>query len=158
MIEFLAFRLLYDFLSAKNDLNVPSKSNKKKKFLLLAHLEGHSGKEKDPEPDLNTDPLVRGTDSRIRIRTKMSRIRKTAWSPTIIEKKKFSTLQKIKLNILVSDGGRRAGMAEGCRGSEFRLHVQAAHHRCVRIVRRLTKSSLFFYYKFQTLRNSGENA
>jgi hypothetical protein len=50
--------------------------------------------------------------------------------PTIIYKIVLN-FKKNNLNILVSDGGRRAGMAEGCRGSEFRLHVQAAHHRYV---------------------------
>jgi hypothetical protein len=35
-------------------------------------------KEQDPEPDPNPDPLCKGTDPRIRIRTKMSRIRNTA--------------------------------------------------------------------------------
>jgi hypothetical protein len=145
---------LFAFLSVKNDINVPSESSKHKNNFCW-HPEGHCGKEQDPEPDLNTDPLVRGTDSRIRIRTKISRIWNTASSPTIIYKKKFSTLQKIKLNILVSDGGRRAGMAEGCRGSEFRLHVQAAYHRYVRIVR-LKKSSLFVHRKFQKSGTSSE--
>jgi hypothetical protein len=36
-------------------------------------LEGHRQKEQDPDPD----PIVKGTDPRIRIRTKMSRIRNT---------------------------------------------------------------------------------
>jgi len=31
--------------------------------------------ESDPDPDLNPDPLVRGTDPRTQIRTKISRIR-----------------------------------------------------------------------------------
>ncbi len=59
-------RLLFDFLSMKNYVNVPSKRNKR--------FEGHWRKEKDPNPD----PLVKGTDPRIRIPTKMSRIRNTA--------------------------------------------------------------------------------
>ncbi len=46
----------YDFLSLKNHVNVPSKSNKR--------LEGHWRKEQDP------DPLVRVTDPRIRMRPK----------------------------------------------------------------------------------------
>jgi hypothetical protein len=53
--------LFFDFLSLKNDVNVPSKSNKQKNFY--------------PEP--NPDPLVRGMDPRIRIHTKMSWIRNT---------------------------------------------------------------------------------
>ncbi len=47
-------------------------------------------------------------------------------------------------------------MAEGCRGSEFRLHVQAAHHRYSTV--RLKSRLCFFDCKFQTLVNSGENA
>ncbi len=63
--------LLYDILSLKNYVNVPSKSNKQKKIFLLS--EGRWRKYQDPDPD----PLVRGTNQRILIRTKMSRIRNT---------------------------------------------------------------------------------
>ncbi len=53
--------LLYDFLSLKNDVNVPSKSNKS--------WRSHWRKKQDPDPDLdpypNPDPLVRGKDPRI---------------------------------------------------------------------------------------------
>ncbi len=73
--------LLYDILSLKNYVNVASKSNKQKnieqKMILSCHLEGHWQKYQDRHPD----SLGRGTD-RIRIRTKMSRIRNTAWRPT----------------------------------------------------------------------------
>ncbi len=74
----------YDFLSLKNDVNVPSKRNRHKKFdkLFFCLLEGQWRKEQDPEPE--PDPLVKGPDLRIRIRirirTKMSRIRNTALS------------------------------------------------------------------------------
>ena len=44
-----------------------------KKINFCWHLEDHWRKEQDPEPD----PLVKSTDPRIRIRTKMSRIRNT---------------------------------------------------------------------------------
>jgi hypothetical protein len=53
------FVTLFDFLSLKNDVNVPSKSNKQKKLC--------------PNPD----PFVRGMDPRIRIQPKMSWIRNT---------------------------------------------------------------------------------
>ncbi len=57
--------LLYDFLSLKNDINVPA----------LLGL-----------PDQHSDPLVRGTDprscNRIQIRTKMSQICNTAKEKT----------------------------------------------------------------------------
>ncbi len=74
--------LLYDFLSLKNYVNVALKStvitNKPKKFRIFfcCLLEGYWRKQQDPEPDPN--PIVRGTDPRIRIRTKMSRTRNTA--------------------------------------------------------------------------------
>jgi hypothetical protein len=54
--------LLYDFTSLKNDVNVPSKSNKQKIW--------NSSRRKKQDPD----PVVRGRNPRIRIRTKMSRI------------------------------------------------------------------------------------
>ncbi len=56
--------LLYDFLSQKNYINVPSRSKKPKKYTKLFfcwRLEGHWQKEQDPEPD----PLLRGMDPRI---------------------------------------------------------------------------------------------
>jgi hypothetical protein len=52
--------LILDFLSFKNDVNIPSKSKKQKNF-----------------PNSDQDPLVRGMDPRIRIHTKMSWIRNT---------------------------------------------------------------------------------
>ncbi len=61
---------LYDFLSLKNDVNVASKSKKKKnlkKIIFCCRLEGHWLKKQDPEPvpDRNPDPLVGGTEPRI---------------------------------------------------------------------------------------------
>ncbi len=70
------FVTIFDFLSLKNDLNVPSISNEQKnvlkKLVFCWHLEGQWRKQQDP------DPLVRGMDPRIRIHTKMSWIRNTA--------------------------------------------------------------------------------
>ncbi len=65
----------------KNDVNVrvPSKSNKPKnlkKKIVSWHLEGRWRKEQDLEPE--PDSLVSSRDPRIRIYSKMSRIRKTA--------------------------------------------------------------------------------
>ncbi len=58
------------FYLRKNYVNVASKSNKEKNLeYFFCHLEGHWQKQQDP--------LVRGTDPRIRICTKMSRIRNT---------------------------------------------------------------------------------
>jgi hypothetical protein len=56
-----------------------SKSNKQKKLFFCWRLEGQRQKQQDPEPDpkQDPDPLVRGTDLRIRIRTKMTRIHNT---------------------------------------------------------------------------------
>jgi hypothetical protein len=53
---------------------VPSKSNKqkswKKHLFFVGILSASAGERQDPEPD----PQVSGTDPRIRIRTKMSRL------------------------------------------------------------------------------------
>jgi hypothetical protein len=57
----------------ENDVNVPSKSKKQKKIRKIKFL--LQSPESDLEPD--SDPLVRGTDPQIRIRTKMSRNRNT---------------------------------------------------------------------------------
>jgi hypothetical protein len=54
--------LIYDFLSLVNDVNVPV-------FRIRIRICMFLGL-----PDPHPDPLVRGTDPRIRIRTKMSRI------------------------------------------------------------------------------------
>jgi hypothetical protein len=72
--------LISDFFTLKNDVNVPSKSNSKtifKKIIFCWRLEGLQRKEQNP------DPLFRGTDPRIRIRTKLSRIRNTALNKII---------------------------------------------------------------------------
>ncbi len=73
--------LLYDFFSLKNDVNVASKSNTLKTYEIIfgCQLEGHWRKEQDPDRESNPDPGVRGTDPRIRIRTKMSQIRNTLY-------------------------------------------------------------------------------
>ncbi len=72
---FTVLWLLYDFLSLKNYVNVPSKSNKQKnlrnKIFVCLCLQDHRRKWQDP------DPLVRCMDPRIRIRTKISWIRNT---------------------------------------------------------------------------------
>jgi hypothetical protein len=55
----IVLRLLNDFLSLRNDVNVPSLSNKQKnleKIAICWRLEGQLRKWLDPEPDL--DPLV----------------------------------------------------------------------------------------------------
>jgi hypothetical protein len=46
----------------------------REKIIFCLRLEGRSRKEQDPEPD----PLVKGTNPQIRIRTKVSRIRNAA--------------------------------------------------------------------------------
>ncbi len=51
-LHFYAWGLIYEFLSLKNDVNVPSKRNKHKTFLW--GLEAHLRKEQDAE----RDPLV----------------------------------------------------------------------------------------------------
>ncbi len=86
------FVTLFDFLSLKNDVNTPSKSNKPKFFLRIIFLLASwrsmtkiAGSGPDP------DPLVRGMDLRIRIQiqTKMSWIRNTD-AIAIISHLKFS--------------------------------------------------------------------
>ncbi len=42
--------LLFNFLSLKNDINVPSKSNKLKKLAFCLHFEGRWRKQQDPDP------------------------------------------------------------------------------------------------------------
>jgi hypothetical protein len=75
--------LLYDFLFLKKDVNVPSQRNKHKnserKKIFYWHLDVHWRKGQDPEPDRHPDPepLIKDTDPRIRIRTKVSRFRNT---------------------------------------------------------------------------------
>jgi hypothetical protein len=55
---------------------VASKSKKQKNLIIFScHLEGHRRK--------CQDPLIRGTDPRIRIRTNMSRIRNTCLGDTV---------------------------------------------------------------------------
>jgi hypothetical protein len=71
----------FDFLSLKNDVNVPSNSNKQKFFLhlffvgiLKVSVENSRILIQDPDPA----PLISGMDPRIRIHSKMSWIRSTA--------------------------------------------------------------------------------
>jgi hypothetical protein len=52
----------------KTDVNLPSKSNKQKEFLVDI-LSANDKKKQDPNQD--PEPYVNGTDPRIRIRTKM---------------------------------------------------------------------------------------
>jgi hypothetical protein len=49
----------------------------KKNKIFSCRLEGHWRNYQDPELDPDPDPLARGTNPRIRIRTKISRIRNT---------------------------------------------------------------------------------
>ncbi len=71
------FVTLFDFLSWKNDVNVPSKSNKQKKFVFSGILKVNDENSRIRIQDLDPDPFVRGMDPRIRIRIhpKMSWIR-----------------------------------------------------------------------------------
>jgi hypothetical protein len=71
--------LLYDFFSLKHDVNLPSKSNKQKNSKnnfcgILKFTDEKSRIQLDP------DPLVNGTNLRIGIGTKISRIRNTGCS------------------------------------------------------------------------------
>ncbi len=58
---------LYDFLSLKNDVTIPSKRNRHKnlnlreKKIVCWHLEGHWQKEQDPEPDTLVKVRIRGS-------------------------------------------------------------------------------------------------
>jgi hypothetical protein len=65
--------LLLDVLSLKNDVNVPSKSNKQKNFFLKFVFCWHLVQVNDENSRIRIqDPLVIGMDPRIRIHTKMS--------------------------------------------------------------------------------------
>jgi hypothetical protein len=65
---------LFDFLSLKNDVNLPSKSNKQKKsvkilvFAGILKVNDENSRIWIQDQDPNPDPLVRGMDPRIRIR------------------------------------------------------------------------------------------
>ncbi len=69
------FFMTYFFLPMMNDVlylqKVVSQKTLHKKTIFCLHLVDHCRKEHEP------DPLVRGKESRIRIHTKMSRIRNT---------------------------------------------------------------------------------
>jgi hypothetical protein len=62
---------LYDFLSAKNDVNVPSKRNKQnnlgKKYFFCFHLEARGRKEQDPDPDPYQNVTDYGTQIKLRL-------------------------------------------------------------------------------------------
>ncbi len=65
--------LLHDFLSLKTDVNVPSKSNKKKNFwkenlFFVWHFKSHWRKKQDPNPDRELDPYQNVTDPQQRHR------------------------------------------------------------------------------------------
>jgi hypothetical protein len=74
-LDFYCFVTFFYALSLKNDVNVPSKSNKQKMFCLkLVFFGVLKVNDENGRPD--PDPLVRGmVDPRIRIHTKMSLIR-----------------------------------------------------------------------------------
>jgi hypothetical protein len=58
--------------------------NTKKKLLFVGVLKpGQCPQEPDPEPDPELDLLVRGTDPRIQIRIKMSRICNTSYEKNV---------------------------------------------------------------------------
>jgi hypothetical protein len=74
-------RLSHDFLSLKNDVNVPLKRDRH--YIIVGFLKVTDEKEQDPDPE--PDPTVSQryrSDPRIRSRTKMSRIWNTANSVT----------------------------------------------------------------------------
>jgi hypothetical protein len=79
---------LFDFLSLKNDVNVPSKSNKQKKlcFAVILKVNDENSRIRIQAPD--PDPLVRSMDPRIQIRIhpKMSWIRNTGYPFEILPK------------------------------------------------------------------------
>ncbi len=81
-LNFYYFVTAFYLLSMKTDVNGPSKCHKhknfeKKKLNFCWHLVSHWRKKQDMDPV--PDPSVSGTDPRIRIRTKMSRIHNTDW-------------------------------------------------------------------------------
>jgi hypothetical protein len=88
----------------------------------------------DPEPD--PDALVRGTDPRIRIRTKMSRIRNTAyqyliyfcWKPMQLVQILVSYLQYSVLCVVFGLGQRHVG--DRCPAALFSIEtsVQLLNH------------------------------
>ncbi len=78
-------RLLYDFLSLKNDVHVASKSNKQKNL-------------ENPNPD----PLVRGTDPPTRIRTIMLRIRRPRSVPKCYGSATSAHLSQLYLSFSMS--------------------------------------------------------
>ncbi len=69
------------FLSLKNDVNVPSKSNKQKKLCKIRFLlaSWRSVTKNSRVRIQDPDPLVTGVDPRIRIHPKMSWIRNTVF-------------------------------------------------------------------------------
>jgi hypothetical protein len=79
---------LFDFLSLKYDVIVPSKSTKQKKIVLIllffaGILKFNDEKSRNRIQDPDPDPPVRGMDPRIRIHPKMSWIRNTAFSARV---------------------------------------------------------------------------
>ncbi len=102
-LDSYCFVTFFDFLSSKNDVNVPSESNKLKKLVVCWPLEGQWRKQQDPDPD----PLVRGMVPRIRIHTNMSWIRNTGWghNATLFVCSIFSYITYLLVDIYDEAGG-----------------------------------------------------
>jgi hypothetical protein len=81
------FVTLFDFLSLKNYVNIASKSISRKNcvkklvFVGILKVNDENSRIRMQDPD----PLVRGMDPRIRIHSKMSGIRNTAFLDTLLE-------------------------------------------------------------------------
>jgi hypothetical protein len=119
--------MTYDFLSLKYDVNVVSKSKKQKKRILVVFL-----KVTDELP--GSGSVGRGTDPRIRIRTKMSRsatlhspmLEKSSdpWSEIFYiphARKVFRSLEREPLYI----PPRRKSLAPGARSMRIRIRHTA---------------------------------
>jgi hypothetical protein len=89
-------------LSLKNEVNGPYKHKKVKKLFLVGVLKDTDKKEHDPDPD--PDPLARSTDPRIRISTKMSRMRNT--SDKRLKCYGISTVLHVHFQFFFGGGGR----------------------------------------------------
>jgi hypothetical protein len=78
------------FFSSKNDVNVPVFHIRIRMLLGLS--------------DPHRDPLVRGTDTRIRIRTKMSRILSTDWKTDLLTADVLYLLSYLRILVLLQCG------------------------------------------------------
>ncbi len=107
------FVIVYDFLSLKKDVNVALKSNNRKMskkdnfHLFSCHLEGHLRTDLALESDPNPDPLVRGMDPRVRIRTKMSRIPNTGFAGQYVIHSQPTSKKSIGVNRVKLTPGRK---------------------------------------------------